>query len=154
MRRWKLNASPLRISLYSDIMLKLKNKKLNRKNISSGSYLEKTIGFSRAVRIGNVISVSGTAPITDNGKTAFPGDLYKQAKTCIEIMKKAIEAAGGKMENVIRTRIYLKNINQWEKAAKAHGEFFSEIQPACTFLEVKGFIDSDWLIETEADCVL
>jgi len=127
---------------------------MKRKNISSGSYLEKPIGFSRAVRIGNVISVSGTAPIADDGTTAFPNDLYNQTKTCIEIMKKAIEDAGGKMENVIRTRIYLKNAEEWEKAAKAHGEFFSEIRPACTFVEVKGFINLDWLIETEADCVI
>ena len=127
---------------------------MNRKNISSNSYLEKPIGFSRAVRIGNIISVSGTAPISEDGSTAFPDDLYNQAKTCIRIMKKAIEDAGGKMENVIRTRIFLKNAEEWEKAANAHGEFFSEIRPACTFVEVKGFINSDWLIETEADCVI
>ncbi len=127
---------------------------MNRKNISSGSYLEKPIGFSRAVRIGNIISVSGTAPIAEDGTTAFPNDLYNQAKTCIGIMKKAIEDAGGNMENVIRTRIYLKNAMEWEKAAKAHGEFFSKILPACTIVEVKGFINSDWLIETEADCVI
>ena len=127
---------------------------MNRKNVSSGSYLEKPIGFSRAVRIGNIISVSGTAPISEDGSTVFPNDLYNQTKTCIGIMKKAIEDAGGKMENVIRTRIYLKNIKEWEKAAKAHGEFFSEIRPACTFVEIKGFINSEWLIETEADCVI
>ncbi len=69
-------------------------------------------------------------------------------------MKKAIEDAGGTIENVSRTRIYLKNVKEWEKAAIAHGEYFSEIRPACTFVEVKGFIDPDWLIETEADCVL
>ena len=127
---------------------------MNRKNISSNSYLEKPIVFSRAVRIGNIISVSGTAPISEDGSTAFPDDLYNQAKTCIRFMKKAIEDAGGKMENVIRTRIFLKNAEEWEKAANAHGEFFSEIRPACTFVEVKGFINSDWLIETEADCVI
>lgn len=127
---------------------------MNRKNISSGSYLEKSIGFSRAVRIGNIISVSGTAPISEDGTTAFPNDLYNQAKTCIRIMKKAIEDAGGVMENVMRIRIYLKNIKEWEKAASAHGEFFSEIQPACTFVEVGGFISSEWLIETEADCII
>ena len=127
---------------------------MNRKNISSGSYLEEPIGFSRAVRIGNIISVSGTAPIAEDGTTAFPNDLYNQTKICIGIMMKAIEDAGGKMENVIRTRIYLKNIKEWKKAANAHGEFFSEIRPACTFVEVKGFINSEWLIETEADCVI
>ena len=69
-------------------------------------------------------------------------------------MKKAIEEAGGKLENVIRTRIMLKDISKWKEAAKAHGEFFSEIKPACTFVEVKGFIKADWLVEIEADCVL
>ena len=127
---------------------------MNRKNISSGSYLEKPIGFSRAVRIGNVISVSGTAPIADDGATSYPNDLYNQAKTCFQIMKKAIEEVGGEMDNVIRTRIYLKDIKEWKKAAKAHGEFFSDIRPACTFVEVSGFIDSEWLIEIEADCVI
>lgn len=127
---------------------------MDRKNVSSGSVFEKPIGFSRAVRIGNVISVSGTAPIAADGTTAFPNDLYNQTKTCIGIMQKAIEDAGGKLENVIRTRIYLKNAREWEKAAKAHGEVFSEIRPACTFVEVKGFIDPDWLIETEADCII
>ena len=127
---------------------------MKRKNIASGSYLEKAIGFSRAVRIGNVISVAGTAPIAKDGTTAFPNDLYNQTKTCIGIMKKAIEDAGGKMENVIRTRIYLKNANEWEKAANAHGEFFSEIRPAFTIVAVKGFINPDWLIETEADCII
>ena len=69
-------------------------------------------------------------------------------------MKKAIEQAGGKLEDVIRTRIMLKNISKWEEAAKAHGEYFSEIKPACTFVEIKGFIKTDWLVETEADCVI
>ncbi len=127
---------------------------MDRKNISSASPFEQTIGFSRAVRIGNIISVSGTAPIAQDGTTAFPNDLYNQTKTCIEIIKKAIEDAGGKMENVIRTRIYLTNIQEWKKAGRAHGVFFSEIRPACTFVEVKGFINSEWLIEMEADCII
>ena len=125
-----------------------------KKNLSTGSALEQTIGFSRAVRIGNHIVVSGTAPLNQDGTTACPGDLYGQAKMCFTIMKMAIETMGGTMDEVIRTRIYLKNIKDWKKAAKAHGELFSEIQPACTFVEVNGFIDSEWLIETEADCML
>jgi enamine deaminase RidA (YjgF/YER057c/UK114 family) len=127
---------------------------MKRINISSGSAYEKPIGFSRAVRIGNIISVAGTAPIADDGTTAHPGDLYNQTKRCLEIMKKAITDADGKLENVIRTRIFLKDISEWEKAAKAHGEYFSEIRPACSFIEVKGFIKDDWMIETEADCVI
>jgi len=127
---------------------------MSRKNISSGSSLEKTIGFSRAVRIENILSVSGTAPISADGTTLHIDDLYNQAKTCLQIMKKAIEDAGGQIENVIRTRIYLKNINEWKKAAKAHSKFFSEIRPACTFVEVSRFIDPEWLIEIEADCII
>lgn len=127
---------------------------MERLNISSGSEYEKPIGFSRAVRIGNIISVSGTAPIAPDGTTDHPNDLYNQTKRCLEIMQKAIIEAGGQLENVIRTRIFLKNISDWKKAAKAHGEYFSEIKPASTFIEVKGFIKDDWLIETEADCVI
>jgi enamine deaminase RidA (YjgF/YER057c/UK114 family) len=127
---------------------------MQRINVSSGSAYEKPIGFSRAVRIGNIISVSGTAPIGSDGNTHSPGDLYRQTIRCLEIIKKSIIDAGGQLENVIRTRLYLTDITQWEKAAKAHGEFFSDIRPACTFVEVKGLIKDDWLVEMEADCVL
>lgn len=127
---------------------------MKRTNISSGSEFEKPIGFSRAVRIGNIISVSGTAPIAQDGTTAHRNDLYNQTKRCLEIMKKAIIDAGGQLEDVIRTRIFLRDISDWENAAKAHGEYFSGIRPACTFVEVSRFIKEDWLVETEADCVL
>jgi enamine deaminase RidA (YjgF/YER057c/UK114 family) len=127
---------------------------MNRINVSSGSVYEKPIGFSRAVRIGNIISVSGTAPIGEDGNTYMPGDLYRQTIRCIEIIKKAIIDAGGQLENVIRTRVYLTEISEWEKAAKAHGEYFSNIRPACTFIEIKGLIKDDWLVEMEADCIL
>jgi enamine deaminase RidA (YjgF/YER057c/UK114 family) len=125
-----------------------------RKKVSSGSPMEGPIGFSRAVRIGNMISVSGTAAIAPDGSTTAPDDVYGQTKCCIEIMKRAIEEAGGKLEDVIRTRVMLKDISSWREAARAHGEFFSEIRPACTFVEVKGFVKDDWLVETEADCLI
>jgi len=127
---------------------------MKRLNVSSGSAYEKPIGFSRAVRIGNFISVSGTAPIGPDGNTSYPGDLYRQTIRCIEIIKKAIMDAGGQLENVIRTRVFLKDISEWEKAAKAHGEYFTHIRPACTFVEIKGLIKDDWLVEMEADCVI
>jgi enamine deaminase RidA (YjgF/YER057c/UK114 family) len=127
---------------------------MNRLIISSGSAYEKPIGFSRAVRIGNFISVSGTAPIGPDGNTSYPGDLYRQTIRCIEIIKNAIMDAGGQLDNVIRTRVFLKDISEWEKAAKAHGEFFTNIRPACTFVEIKGLIKDDWLVEMEADCVV
>ncbi|MFX1339569.1 MAG: RidA family protein [Promethearchaeota archaeon] len=127
---------------------------MTRKNISSGSPFEIPIGFSRAVKIGNIISVSGTAPIAPDGTTVCKNDVYGQTKYSLGIIEKAIEDAGGSLENVIRTRILMKNITKWEEAAKAHGEFFSKIRPACTFMEVKGFINLDWQIEIEADCVI
>ena len=127
---------------------------MTRQLISSGSSFEKPIGFSRAVRIGNILAVAGTAPIAPDGKTAHPGDLYGQTRTCIAIIKDAIEAGGGRLEDVIRTRIMLTDIDQWQEAARAHGEFFGQIRPACTFVEVSRFIDSQWLVEMEADCVV
>ncbi|MGI9548047.1 MAG: RidA family protein [Flavobacteriaceae bacterium] len=127
---------------------------MSRINYSSGSPFEKEIGFSRAVRAGNQIFVSGTAPLSTDGSTAFPGDAYSQTKTCLELMKKIIEQAGGQWHSVVRTRIYLKNAADWKEVAKAHSELLSDIQPACTFIEVKGFIDPDWLVETEAHCIL
>jgi enamine deaminase RidA (YjgF/YER057c/UK114 family) len=125
-----------------------------RQLISSGSPFEKPIGFSRAVRVGNTISVSGTAPIAPGGGTAYPGDLYRQTRTCIEIIKNAIESAGGSLAEVVRTRIMLTDIDCWQEAAKAHGEFFGDIRPASTFIEVSRFIDADWLVEMEADAVV
>lgn len=125
-----------------------------RKNISSGSPFEPKIGFSRAVRSGNFISVSGTAPIADDGSVAEKGDVYGQTKRCIEIMKDAIEAAGGSLEDVIRTRIMLVDVTTWEDATRAHGEYFADIRPANTVVEVNRFIHPDWLVELEADCLI
>lgn len=127
---------------------------MNRKNISSGSPMEKVIGFSRASRVGDIIAIAGTAAIGTDGRTVGINNVYEQTKYCIEIMKKAIEEAGGSLQNVVRTRIMLVDISTWKEAAKAHGEFFCDIRPACTFVEVKGFINKEWLVETEADCVL
>ena len=125
-----------------------------RQLISSGSPFEKPIGFSRAVRVGNIIAVSGTAPIAPGGGTAYPGDIYRQTCTCIEIIRDAIEKAGGSLTDVIRTRTMLTDIGRWQEAARAHGEFFGEIRPASTFVEVSRFIDADWLVEMEADAVV
>ena len=124
-----------------------------RKLVSSGSYLEPEIGFSRAVRVGQLIAVAGTAPIAAAGGTAAPGDLYGQTIRCLEIISRAISEAGGTIEQVIRTRIMLMDISKWRDAARAHGEFFREVRP-CTFVQVSGFIDPAWLVEIEADCVL
>lgn len=96
----------------------------------------------------------GTAAIAEDGSVASPGDVYGQAKRCLEIIEKAIKQAGGSLKDTVRTRIFLKDMNTWKQAAKAHGEFFSDIQPACTFVEVNRFINPEWLIEIEADAVL
>ncbi len=127
---------------------------MDRTNVSSGSPFEGSIGFSRAVKIGNVIAVSGTAPIATDGTTDSPGDVYGQTLRCLEIIQQAIEDAGGQMENVIRTRVMLTDVTRWKEAAKAHGELFGVIKPACTFVEVSGLINKDWLVELEADCIL
>jgi enamine deaminase RidA (YjgF/YER057c/UK114 family) len=124
-----------------------------RKLVSSGSPFEPRIGFSRAVRVGRIVAVSGTAPIARGGGVAAPGDVYGQTKRCLEIIAQAIADAGLPLAAVIRTRVMLTDISRWESAARAHGEFFAGIKPANTFVEVKGFINRDWLVEIEADCV-
>jgi enamine deaminase RidA (YjgF/YER057c/UK114 family) len=124
-----------------------------RKLISSGSPFEPKIGFSRAVRIGPLVAISGTAPIAADGGVAAPGDVHGQTKRCLEIISQAIGNAGLGLQSVIRTRVMLTDISRWEEAARAHGEVFSGIRPACTFVEVKGLINRDWLVEIEADCV-
>lgn len=127
---------------------------MKRQRISSGSQYEQPIGMSRAVRIGPWIAVGGTAPIAQDGTSAHPGDVYAQTKLCLQIMLRAIEGAGGSAADVIRTRIMLVDIATWRDAARAHGEVFYVIRPACTFVEVGRFIDPAWLVETEADCVV
>lgn len=123
-----------------------------RRLVSSGSPLEPQIGMSRAVRVGPILAVAGTAPIARDGSAAHPGDVYAQSKLCLDIIRRAIEEAGCSLSQVIRTRVMLTNIDQWREAARAHGESFGEIKPACTFVQVSRFIDPDWLVEIEADC--
>lgn len=124
-----------------------------RINVSSGSPLEPEIGFSRAVRMGRFLAVAGTAPIAADGSVAAPGDIYGQTRRCLEIVAAAVSDAGLGMSDVVRTRVMLTDIRSWREAARAHGEVFAGIRPACTFMEVSGFIDPGWLVEVEADCV-
>lgn len=123
-------------------------------NVSSGSPYEGPTGFSRARRIGDIIAVAGTAPIGPDGKTVTPGDPYRQAKRCLEIIEKALGDLGASLEDVIRTRVYLTDASRWEPIARAHGEYFGDVRPACTFVEVSRFVEEDWLVEIEADAVL
>lgn len=124
-----------------------------RRLVSSGSPLEPRIGFSRAVRVGPFVAVAGTAPIAADGGVCAPGSVYGQTKRCLEIIGQAVADAGLPLASVIRTRVMLTDITRWEEAARAHGEVFADVRPACTFVEVKGFIDPRWLVEVETDCI-
>ena len=126
----------------------------NRQLISTGSPYEPKVGISRAVRSGQIIAVTGTAPLGPDGKTVAIGDPAAQARRCLEIIQAAIEGLGGKMSDVIRTRILLTRIEDWEKVALVHGEFFTDIRPANTIMQVVRFIDVAWLVEIEADAVI
>jgi enamine deaminase RidA (YjgF/YER057c/UK114 family) len=125
-----------------------------RRYFSTGSPYEPKIGISRAVRSDRVIAVSGTAPLGPDGKTSAIGDPSGQARRCLEIIKAAIEGLGGKMSDVIRTRILLTHIEDWQQVALVHSEYFSDIRPANTILQIGRFIDPDWLVEIEADAII
>ena len=127
---------------------------MTRKHVSSGSPYEEPIGFSRAVRVGNLVMVAGTGPIAENGSTYAPGEAYEQAKRCLEIIKKAVENTGGDIRHVVRTRMYVTDMSRWEEVGRAHGEYFRSIKPASTLVEVKGLARTDWLVEIEADCII
>ena len=127
---------------------------MKRQLVSSTSPYEKQIGFSRAVRVGNLIAVSGTAPIAEDGSTACLNDAAGQTRRCLEIIQKAIEEAGGSLTDVVRTRIYLTEASLWEEVGLAHGEFFCDIRPAATMVVVKSLLRDDWLVEIEADAVV
>ena len=127
---------------------------MSRQHVSTGSPYEPRLGISRAVRTGHIIAVAGTAPIGPSGKTVGKGDAAAQARRCIEIIRNALEQAGSSLSDVIRTRILLTRIEDWESVGQVHGEFFSEIRPANTVMQVTRFIDPDWLVEIEADAVI
>lgn len=125
-----------------------------RQRVSTGSPFEPRVGISRAVRSGRVIAVTGTAPLGPDGKTTGTGDPAAQARRCLEIIQSAIEKLGGRLSDVIRTRILLTRIQDWEQVAIVHGEFFENILPANTIMQVVRFIDPDWLVEIEADAIV
>jgi enamine deaminase RidA (YjgF/YER057c/UK114 family) len=125
-----------------------------RQNISSGSPLEPRIGFSRAVRVGNHVSVAGTAPIGAGGRTVGVGDAAEQARHCLSIIEHALAEAGALLSDVTRTRILLTDITDWGAVAEVHGEVFGGIRPACTVMQVSRFINPDWLVEIEADAIV
>jgi enamine deaminase RidA (YjgF/YER057c/UK114 family) len=125
-----------------------------RRLISSGSPYEEIIGFSRAVRVGNIVSVAGTGRIGPDRKTAGPGDAAAQARRCYEIIRQALEQAGARLDHVVRTRTFLTRIEDWEAVGRVRGEYFRSIKPVDTIVQVTRFVQPDWLVEIEADAVI
>lgn len=124
-----------------------------RRRVASGSPYEPVIGFSRAIVAGDHVSVSGTAPIMPDGGEP-PADVYGQTKRCLEIIVEALREAGASPSDVVRTRTYLVDANDWEEVGRAHGEVFADVRPASTMVVVTGFLDPRWRVELEADAIV
>lgn len=126
----------------------------DRLNIHTGAPWESKVGYCRAVRIGPHVAVTGTAAVGEDGKVVGVDDAYVQSRRCLEIIEKALKDAGASLEDVVRTRIYVTDISQWEAVGRAHGEVFGEIYPATTMVEVSALIDPDMIVEIEADAIV
>ena len=122
--------------------------------IKSGARWEPVMGYCRAVRADRIVAVSGSAAIDADGKLVGAGDMYEQARQCIRVISKALETAGCTLEDVVRTRTYVTDIQQWEAVARAHSDVFGAAPPATTLVEVTRLIDPDMLVEIEADAVI
>ncbi len=126
----------------------------DRQNISSGAPWEDVHGYSRAVRVGNVVHVSGTTATGEDGLPVAPGDLYAQTAYAIQKIGRALEQAGASLDDVVRTRLYVVDISRWQEAARAHNEAFGAVRPASTMVEVSRLIDAGLLVEVEAEAVI
>ena len=124
------------------------------KRTFSGAPWEQQVGYCRAIRAGNLIWVTGTAPVDDDGGTHAPGDAYAQARRCLEIIDAALWELGAKLKQVVRTRMFVTDISRWEEYGRAHREVFEEYPPATTLVEVRRLIEPDMLIEIEAEAVV
>ena len=127
---------------------------MKRKLISNNTPIEKKVGFSRAVRVGSYISVGGTAPIDKTGKTVGIGDIAAQVRQCYEIIKDALERAGSGLCDVVRSRILLTNIDDWETVIEVRAEYLKDVKPVETIMQVSRFINPEWLVEIEVDAVV
>ena len=127
---------------------------MNRTNYASGSQWEDIVGYSRAVKLGNTIEVSGTVASDEGGNVVGNGDAYAQTKFILQKIEKVLQEAGASIRDVVRTRMFVTNISQWEAYGKAHGEVFGAIKPCTSMIEVKGLIGDDYLIEIEATAII
>lgn len=127
---------------------------MERRNISSGTIWEPKVGYSRAVRVGPWVVVAGTAAADEEGRVVSPGDAYGQASYALRTIEASLKEAGARMEDVVRTRMFVTRLEDWEAVGRAHAEFFRDIRPAATLVQVAGLVHPELLVEIEADAII